>query len=218
MYPNQPLDLIMFDYLAANMFKVNFENVLLITNHFTKCAQAYVNRNQTSATTVLLLWKNFILHDGFLEKIISGQGRNFESSVIKDICRITGVQKVRTTLNGPHFWMCWGYWNQKRGKTRMLMFPPWYMPTIAPETTATGFCPFYLMYGRRSRSSIDKDFDLGRSEKQLPPNQSIYVKRLRERLKYAHKKAKDYSEKQKSKHKFLYASRCKCNGRWLRHG
>ena len=67
------------------------------------------------------------------------------------------------------------------------------------RNTATAFCPYYLLYGRRSRLSIDVEFGLGRSEKQLPTSQTIYVMKLRERFKYAQKKAQEYSEKQKSR-------------------
>ena len=41
---------------------------------------------------------NFTLHCGFPEKIISDQGRNFEPNLIKDLCIMAGVQKVRTRL------------------------------------------------------------------------------------------------------------------------
>ena len=89
------------------------------------------------------------------------------------------------------------------------------MPTTAPQTQPLGFCPL-LHDIWRPRLFIDVEFGHGRNENQLPPHQSIYVKELREKLKYAHRKAQEYSEKQQARHIFLYDSRCK--GAYLTEG
>ena len=47
------------------------------------------------------MWDNFICHYGFPEKFISDQGRNFESDLIKELCKIAGVKKVHTTPYHP---------------------------------------------------------------------------------------------------------------------
>ena len=47
--------------------------------------------------TAKLLWNNFIIHYGFPNKIISDQGRNFESELLANLCEVAGVQKLRTT-------------------------------------------------------------------------------------------------------------------------
>ena len=84
----QPLELVHMDYLSLEPSKRNIENVLVITDQTT--AQA----------TARILWDNFICHYGFPEKFISDQGRNFESDLIKELCKIAGVQKLHTTLQG----------------------------------------------------------------------------------------------------------------------
>ena len=48
-----------------------------------------------------LLWNNFILHYGFPSKIITDQGRNFESELIENLCQLAGVQKLRTSPYNP---------------------------------------------------------------------------------------------------------------------
>ena len=84
----QPLELVHIDYLSLEPSKGNIENVLVITDHFTRYALAYPSKTQTAQATARILWDNFICHYGFPEKSISDQGRNFESDLIKELCKI----------------------------------------------------------------------------------------------------------------------------------
>ena len=97
----QPLELVHMDYLSLEPSKGNIENVLVITDHFTRYALAYTSKTQTAQATARILWDNFICHYGFPEKFISDQGRNFESDLIKELCKIAGVQKLHTTPYHP---------------------------------------------------------------------------------------------------------------------
>ena len=97
----QPLELVHMDYLSLEPSKGNIENVLVITDHFTRYALAYPSKTQTAQATARILWDNFICHYGFPEKFISDQGRNFESDLIKELCKIAGVKKLHTTPYHP---------------------------------------------------------------------------------------------------------------------
>ena len=97
----QPLELVHMDYLSLEPSKGNIENVLVITDHFTRYALAYPSKTQTAQATARILWDNFICHYGCPEKFISDQGRNFESDLIKELCKIAGVQKLHTTPYHP---------------------------------------------------------------------------------------------------------------------
>ena len=99
-YVTQPLELVHMDYLSLKPSKGNIENVLVITDHFTRYALAYPSRRHKQATA-RILWDNFICHYGFPEKFISDQGRNFESDLIKELCKIAGVKKLHTTPYHP---------------------------------------------------------------------------------------------------------------------
>ena len=89
------------DILSLEPSKDNIENVLVITDHFIRYAQTFPSRTQTAQATAKILWENFICHYGFPEKFISDKGRNFESELIKDLCRIANVEKIRTTPYYP---------------------------------------------------------------------------------------------------------------------
>ena len=98
---SQPLELIHLDYHNIEPSKGNIENGLVITEHFTSYAQAFPSKTQTALATAKLLWNNFTLHYGFPEKIITDQGRNFESELIEHQCQLAGVQKLRTSPYHP---------------------------------------------------------------------------------------------------------------------
>ena len=53
---SQPLELVHLDYLSLEPSKGNIENVLVITDHFTRYALAYASKTQTAQATARILW------------------------------------------------------------------------------------------------------------------------------------------------------------------
>ena len=92
-----PMELVCFDYLSLERSKGGYENILVITDHFSRYAQAIPTRNQTAQTTARVLFDNFFIHCGFPAKLHSDKGANFESNTIKKLYQIAGIQKTRTT-------------------------------------------------------------------------------------------------------------------------
>ena len=93
---NHPMELVHMDFLSIEPSKGNIENVLVITDHFTRYAQAYPSKTQTAQATAKMLWENVIKHYGLPEKFLSDQGRNFESELISELCKLAQVEKVQT--------------------------------------------------------------------------------------------------------------------------
>lgn len=78
----QPLELVCLDYLSLEASKGGFENILVITDHFTRYAQAIPTRNQTAKTTAEAFFNHFVVHYGLPKRIHSDQGANFMSKLM----------------------------------------------------------------------------------------------------------------------------------------
>ena len=77
------------------------------------------------------------------------------------------------------------------------------------RNAATGFNPYYLLFGREPRLPVDVEFGLQRGDQNGSPEESNYVSQLRRRLKFAHRKAKHMAQKQQAKHRELYDLKCR---------
>ena len=158
------------DFLSIEPSKGNIENVLIITDHFTRYAQDYPSKTQTAQATAKMLWEHFIRHYGFPEKFLSDQGRNFASELISELCKLAQVEKVHTT---PYHPMTNGQCKRFNSTfCNMLVFSSsdkvsdWkahlssmthaYNSTQHPSIT---YSPYFLMFRRQPRLPID--FELG---------------------------------------------------------
>ena len=211
----QPLELVHMDYLSLEPSKGNIENVLVITDHFTRYALAYPSKTQTAQATARILWDNFICHYGFPEKFISDQGRNFESDLIKELCKIAGVKKLHTTPYHPQ-----GNGQCERFNSTLCNM----LGTLSEEEksdwksylgcmthaynctkhASTTYSPYYLMFGRHPRLPIDVEFGLPKSNCGDNSSKSRYVQKLRRRLNYAYQKATKVANQQAYKYKSSY--------------
>ena len=208
-----PMELVCIDYLSLERSKGGFENILVITDHFSRYAQAIPTRNQTAATTAKALYENFFLHYGFPAKLHSDKGANFESKVIKKLCGIAGVLKTRTTPYHPMGNGMVERYNQTllnmMGTLKERQKSDWktFVPSLTHAYNATmhestGFSPFYLMFGRHPRLAIDAFLGIGSSEEHK--SHQDYVDRLKDRLQYAYERAEVEARKKGKKYKKYY--------------
>ena len=63
-------------------------------------AQASIISLQTAECTAKNLWDKFIFHYGLSEKILTGQGCNFKSDLLRELCELAQV-KIRTSGYHP---------------------------------------------------------------------------------------------------------------------
>ena len=93
-----PMQIVHIDFLTIESGKEDKDhNVLVVTDQFTRFAQALVTTSQTAQTTAKTLWDKYFVYYGFPEIIISDQGRNFESRVISELCKLGKVKKLRNS-------------------------------------------------------------------------------------------------------------------------
>ena len=96
-----PLELLHINFMSFEMTieldqPPNMVNVLVFCDHFTKHIMTYMTPNQTAKTVAKFLWQGYILILQAPAKLLSDQGANFESNIIKELCELTGIWKGRT--------------------------------------------------------------------------------------------------------------------------
>ncbi|KAK0150479.1 Pro-Pol polyprotein [Merluccius polli] len=179
-----PMELICIDFLSLEKSKGGIENeshlggvwpdepchnVLIVTDHFSRYAQAYPTKDQKAGTVARVLWRNFFCRFGFPAKLHADQGHNFESAVVKELCKCTGIIKTHTMPYHPQ-----GNRTTKRfNRTIMNMLgtlEPHMKPRCHEQVDAmthayncsqhdsTGYSPYYLMFGRHPRLPVDLIF------------------------------------------------------------
>ena len=72
------------------------------------------------------------------------------------------------------------------------------------RNAAAGFSPYYLLFGREPRFSVDVEFGLQRGSQKGSLGESAYISQLRRRLKFGHNTAKQMVKRQQVRHKGLY--------------
>ena len=94
-----PLELIHLGFLTLGEKAEDNKsvNILVVMDHFTKYAQAYATPKQTAPVVAQTLWENFLVHYGWPEKILMDQGKCFENSLIRELCKLAQVKRLCTS-------------------------------------------------------------------------------------------------------------------------
>ena len=212
-----PLEVVHFDYVCLEPGNGREENILVVTDHFTQFAQAYVIQSQIALMTAKALWDNFIIHYGLPKEILFKQGRNFKSELIADLCKLMGTWKLGTSPYHPQTNGQWERFNSALIGMLGTLSPEWksdWKSSIGAlvhtykctRNSAMGFSPYFLMYGRQPHLPID--VTLGLALTSVPaPTSTKYVQKLREYVRWAHRKAEQFQQKEVQCHKQNY-DRC----------
>ena len=75
--------------------------LLIVADYFTKWPEAYPLPNQEATTVAKVLVNEMICQFGVPLEMHSDQGRNFESALFKEVCRLLGMTKTKTTPLHP---------------------------------------------------------------------------------------------------------------------
>uniref|UniRef100_A0A1A8UYG6 Gypsy retrotransposon integrase-like protein 1 n=1 Tax=Nothobranchius furzeri TaxID=105023 RepID=A0A1A8UYG6_NOTFU len=201
---SRPMELVCMDYLSLEPDSHNTKDILVITDHFTKYAVAIPTKDQKAITVAKNLWEQFFVHYGFPERLLSDQGRDFESQLIKELCILVGSTKVRTSPYHPR-----GNPVERFNRTLLSMLgtlknkdKSHWRDYVKPLTHAynctknevTGYSPYELMFGRQPRLPIDISFNLP-AKGGSPKSHSQYVKNLKAHLEESYQVATQNSKR-----------------------
>ncbi|PIK38886.1 Transposon Ty3-I Gag-Pol polyprotein [Apostichopus japonicus] len=197
-----PLEVLAIDYTLLEPGTNNLENVLVMTDVFTKFTQAVPTKDQRANTVAKTLVKEWFLKYGVPQRIHSDQGRNFESEIVQSLWDLYGVTKSRTTPYHPQGnGQCERYNRTLHDRLRTLPVSqkrkwPQFLPevTFAYNSTphsSTGYTPHYLFFGREPRLPIDCILGTRQELENGPDDETVDVwladhqKRLEEAFKLA---------------------------------
>ena len=98
MIASKPFETLGVDVTGPHTKSSNgFIYILTVVDHYSKFAFAFPMRNQEAATIAKLLVDGVICLVGTPTRILTDQGPNFESALIRELCRNWGIVKVRTS-------------------------------------------------------------------------------------------------------------------------
>ena len=84
-----PLELVCIDFLMIGKEGTDkATNVMVITDHFTRYAQAYITYKQAAPVVAKTLQDQFLVHYGWPTKILTDQGESFENNLVKELCAL----------------------------------------------------------------------------------------------------------------------------------
>ena len=215
--PGEPMQIVAMDILGPLPESTSGNRyILVIGEYFTKWVEAFAIPDQETATIAQCLVDQFICRFSVPHQLHSDQGRNFEAFVIKDICQLLGIEKTRTT---PYHPQSDGF-VERFNRTMMDMVSKLIEPARrqrdwdeklqtamfayrSTPQTSTGESPNMMMLGREANMPIDLQM-----EQPLPdvhdPLTTDYAKELRNKLSFAHERARKHLQqsavRQKSHH------------------
>ncbi|KAK3561697.1 hypothetical protein QTP86_012539 [Hemibagrus guttatus] len=199
---SRPLEVVAVDFTTLEPATDGRENVLVVTDVFTKFSQAFPTRDQKAETTAKILLREWFLKYGVPQRLHSDQGRNFESAVIAELCKLYGVKKTRTTPHHPQGNPQCERFNRTLHDL-LKSLPPeqkrrWpehlselvYAYNVTPHSS-TGYSPYYLLFGVQPHLPVDALL----GQEPVTDDKPDWLKVHQERLRDAHNRAKEYTER-----------------------
>ena len=172
--------------------------VLVVADYFTKWTEAFPMKNQEASTVATIFVEEWVSRYGVPAVLHSDQGRNFESSLFRQVCELLGIQKTRTSPLHPQSDGMVERFNRTllNAVAKMVdanqrdwdeQLPLVMMAYRSSRHDSTKFSPNYLQFGREVRLPADIVVPPppGRQSSSLE-----YVGRLQEKLADAHELAR----------------------------
>ena len=163
-----------------------------------------------------MLVKEWFLRYGIRKRIHSDQGRNFESDLVHELCRVYGIKKSKTTPYHPEGnAQCERFNRSMHDLLRTLPKEkkkkwPEHLPELlyaynATPHASTGYTPFYLLFGREPRLPVDILMGGQDQHAEVPPGDvrdwlTTHQSRLRDAYQKARERLQHAAQTRKARH------------------
>ena len=141
-------------------------NVMVMQDHFSKYVIAYVIKDQMARTAAEMLRNGYFGLFSAPVYLVSDQGKAFTGHLISNLCELYGVQKLRTS---PYHAQTNGQVERMNqtiirmiGKLEQDKKAHWseHLPEMlaaynGTRSAVTGYSPYFLLFGRKSRMPVD---------------------------------------------------------------
>ncbi|XP_040195270.1 LOW QUALITY PROTEIN: uncharacterized protein LOC120928229 [Rana temporaria] len=166
-----PMDLVCIDFLCLEPDTSGQGNILVVTDHFTRYAQAFPTKDQRAPTVAKVLVEKFFVHYGLPQRIHSDQGRDFESRLIRQLLDLLGIQKSRTSPYHPQ-----GDAQPERFNRTLLNMLGGYVDRLR-RNLASAFEKARLTSGSREQRN-KRNYDLRVRVQDLQPGDRVLLRNL----------------------------------------
>lgn len=214
--PDRPFQIVAADITELPMSTKGHRYVLVMMDLYTKFVNLYPLKDQTAVSVAHCIFEKYVPQHGVPESLHSDQGRQFESDLVKQLCTLLSIHKLRTS---PYHAQCDGAverynrtLKEELAKYLLSVGREWddHLPQIAlayntTTHTSTGFTPFFLAHGREARIPLDSlltpDTHRTLATGGTP---AAYAHHLRQRLSSAYESATAFRDKAQEKQRHYY--------------
>ena len=218
LHATKPLEVLAMDFTVLERGSSGLENVLVLTDVFTKFTQAIPTRDQKATTVAQVLVRDWFVRFGVPHRLHSDQGRNFEGKIVQELCKLYAIEKSRTTPYHPEGNGQCGRFNRTlhdRLRTLSTMKKrrwPDYLPELVysyncTPHSSTGYAPYYLFFGREPKMPIDHLLgvteDIDHSSGTIDEWVADQYKRLHTAFQIADNNTTRKTEKRRARHNLL---------------
>jgi len=164
--------------------------ILTCMDSFTKWTEAFPLCNKEAETIATVLVEQVFSRFGVPLYILSDQGKEVDGHIMREVCRMFGIEKIRTTPYKPSTNQVERFHqtlnailgktvaeHQKDWDTRLVFALSAYRAT---RYRATGYSPNFFVLGREMRAPLDVIYGRGRPE--TGNDYDSFVEQTRDRL------------------------------------
>ena len=207
---NNPLNLLCIDFLKVDPSRDCKENILVLTDAFTKFSQAFVTNNQKALNITKILVKKWFYVYGIPAHNHSDKGQSFENAIISKLYSMYNIKQSMTMPYNLHGNSICEQFNctmlgllQSLPKEQKSCWPL-HVPSLvfaynATPHSVTGYLPYELMFGQNEPVVCDAWLGLAQYNDQASASKCAWLNEQQELLMSVNRQALKHNKQSAKK-------------------